>query len=193
MTDYTNDSAETLGFAEVFSNGAGQAFAEALDLHTFYPATPFHIGSDLGIYTGAMSPASVAEFIRTRAPLGYSPFRDFVAGEYKFQKAYINFAFEPLDGADAQIAMTAAKITADVPDKAETNVSTVTVASTGITIAFSTAFAVAPKVTVTPITSGSPIIPVLTIAPTTAGFTVKLFDLAGAAVTGTFIWTAIGY
>lgn len=193
MTDFSNNSAETLGFAEGFSNGAAQAFDEALDFNTFYPATPYFVGSDLGVYSGAMTEAEAAEFIRTRSPLGYSPFRDFVAGEYQFQKAYVNFVFKPIDGADAQIALTAAKITADVPDKSETNTATVTVAASGITVAFASTFAAAPKVVVTPISSGAPVIPVLTIAPTTAGFTVKLFDLSGTAVTGTFIWTAIGY
>lgn len=193
MADLTNDSDETLDFAEGFGNEYVQPFAEALAVETFYPATPYFIGSDLGVYSGAMDDAAVAEFLRTRSPLGYAPFRDFVAGEYKFQKAYVEFEFQPADGADAQLSMTAASIIADVPDKSETNVATITTAATGVTVTFATAFSVAPKVVVTPVSAGAPLVPMLTATPTTTGFTVKLYDLSGNAVTGTVIWTAIGY
>lgn len=193
MADLTNNSAETLDFAEAYPKAIGQAFAEAVDLNSFYPATPYFIGSDLGVYNVAMSASEVAEFMRSRAPLGYSPFRDFVAGEYRFQKAYVSFTFKPLDGADAQLTLLSATVNADVPDKIETNSATVTNASTGISITFATAFSAAPRVTVTPISSTTPVIAVLTASPTSTGFTVKLFDLSGTAVTGSFIWTAVGY
>lgn len=193
MADLTNDSAEAFGFAEGLSNGAGQGFAEALGLAAFYPATPYYIGSDFGIYNEAMDGAAVEEFMRTRSPLGYGPFRDFVAGEYQFRRAYVDFAFLPIDGADAQLSLAAAHIYADVPDKSETNTGTITNAATGLTVSFTTTFSAAPKVTVTPISSSAPLIPVLTAEPTTSSFTVKLFDLSGTAVTGSFIWSALGY
>lgn len=193
MADLINNSSETLGFSEVLSNRPSQVFAEALELHTFSPATAYYIGSDLGIYTGAMSADAVAEFMRSRAPIGYSPFRDFVAGEYKFRRALVDFVFQPLDGADARLSLIAAKIYADVPDKQETNVGTVTNAATGLAVTFAGTFAVAPKVTVTPVSGAAPVVAVLTAQPTTTGFTVKLYDLTGTAVTGTFIWTALGY
>lgn len=193
MADLVNISSETLDFAAAPSKGVSQAIAEALELHSFCPATPYFIGSDLGVYSSAMSESEVAEFIRTRAPLGYSPFRDFVAGEYRFQKAYVNFVFRPLDASDAQITLSAAEIFADVPDKIETDTATVTNASTGISVTFSTTFAAAPRVTITPVSSVDPVVAVLTAAPTISGFTAKLFDLSGTEVTGTFIWTAAGY
>jgi hypothetical protein len=193
MADLSNTSVETLGVGEVLSKQPSQSFAEGLALGSFYPATPYHVGSDFGIYSEAMTPATVAEFIRSRAPLGYSPFRDFVAGEYKFRRAYVNFVFNPLDGADAQLSLVEASINADVPDKTETNVGEITSAATGLTVTFLQTFAAAPKVLVTPISGTTAVVPVLTGQPTTTGFTVKLFDLSGTAVTGSFIWTAIGY
>lgn len=193
MADLTNDSAESLGFSEGLSNSMAQAFAEGLQLHAFCPATPYYIGGDFGVYTGALDEAAVAEFIRSRSPLGYSPFRDFVAGEYKFQKAYVDFVFRPIDGADAQLSLSEAAIYADAPDRSETDIATITNASTGISITFSPAFATAPKVTLTPIASGSPVVAVLTATPTASGFTAKLFNLSGTAVTGSLIWSATGY
>ena len=193
MADLENISAETLDFAEAAPKAVSQAIAEAVELHTFYPATPHFIGSDLGVYNAALEEEQVAEFIRSRSPLGFSPFRDFVAGEYRFRRAYVSFTFRPLDGADAQITLTDANVFADVPDRVETDSATITVAASGITITFAQPFSVAPKVTVTPISSTVPLVPVLTAAPSTGSFTVKLFDLSGTAVTGSFIWTAVGY
>lgn len=193
MADLTNTSAETLGFSEVSSKGIAQSFAEAIELHTFLPATPYFWGADLGVYNEAMSSTAVVEFMRARGPIGYSRFRDFVAGEYKFRRAYVDFVFKPLDGADARLSLVEAKIYADVPDRSETDAGTVTNAASGLSVTFTSPFAAAPKVTVTPISGTTPIVAVLTAAPTTTGFTVKLFDLSGTAVTGSFIWTAMGY
>lgn len=193
MADLVNISAEALGIGEVSSRDFSQNFSEAIELHAFYPATPYVIVSDLGIYNAVMSRAAVEEFVRSRAPIGYSPFRDFVAGEYKFQRAYVNFMFKPLDGADAQLSLVEAKITADVPDKTETNTGTVTNAAAGLAVTFTVGFAIPPRVVVTPISGATPIVAVLTAQPTSTGFTVKLFDLSGAAVTGSFFWTARGY
>ena len=193
MADLVNNSDETLGVGEGLVKGLSQAFSESVELHSFQRATPYMAASDLGIYNVAMSRTAVEEFIRSRAPIGYSPFRDFVAGEYKFQKAYINFLYKPLDGADAQLSLAEAKITADVPDKTETNAGTVTNAATGLSVTFTVGFAIPPRVVVTPISGTTPIVAVLSTQPTTTGFTVKLFDLSGTAVTGSFFWTARGY
>lgn len=193
MADYENISEETLGLAEGFANAPSQAFDEAVDFSAFYPATPYHIGGDFGVYNVAMASADVEEFMRSRSPLGYGLFRDFVAGEYKFRRAYVDFVFRPIDGADAQLTLNTANIYADVPDKTETNSATITNASTGITVSFTNTYTQPPKVTVTPISSSTPVVAVLTGDPTTTSFTVKLFNLSGTAVTGSFIWAALGY
>jgi hypothetical protein len=192
MTDHLNNSDETLAFSGALAKGASKVFAESLSLHGFQPASAYSYAADLGIYDVALNADEVAEFIRTRSPIGYSPFRDFVASEYKFEKAYVQFQFRPLDGADAQLSLDQAHIFADVPDRAENALAEITNASTGLAVTFSRAFAATPKVTVTPV-STTPVIAVLTVAPTTTGFTVKLFDLTGGAVTGSFFWTALGY
>jgi len=193
MADLTNDSAETLGFAEAISKNYTQPISELLDLHGFCPATPaYFVGSDLAIFNGVFDAATAMEFIKNRSPIGYAPFKDFVAGEYLFRKAYVDFVFEPADGADAQLSLTEATIIADVPDRRETNTATITVAASGVAVTFANAFTAAPRVVVTPIGSTA-LIPVLTAAPTTTGFTVKLYDNNGTAVTGTVIWTAQGY
>lgn len=193
MADLVNNSAEAFAVGELLSNQPTQSFSEAVSLGVYYPATPYIIASDLGVYNEALGEAAVVEFIRSRAPIGYSPFKDFVAGEYKFQKAFVDFVFSPLDGADAQMSLVEAKITADVPDKTETDSGTVTNAAAGLTVTFASSFAIPPKVMITPISGTTPVVAVLTAQPTTTGFTVKLFNLSGTAVTGSLIWTAIGY
>jgi hypothetical protein len=192
MADLENISTETLEFSPVVGAGVAQAFAEALAVRAFYPATPFFLAADLGVYSRALDRDQAVEFMRTRSPIGYAPFRDFVASEYKFRRAYVQFAFAPLDGSDAQLSLDEARVFADVPDRTENNQGTVTNATTGLSVTFSRAFSAAPKVTITPI-STTAVVAVLTALATTTGFTVKLFDLSGNAVTGSFFWTASGY
>lgn len=192
MTDFVNDSAETLAFAEAVAERFGKNVDEAVEFNSFYPATPYYTGSDLGIYNAVMTDAQVREFIQNRSPLGYSPYRDFVAGDYQFRRAYIDFVFVPVDGADAQLSLTAATFIADVPDKVETNTATITVAASGISVTFTKGFIAAPNVILTPVGSAARNA-VLTANPTATGFTAKLYDNTGTAVTGTFFWTATGY
>lgn len=192
MADLENISTETLGFSPAVGAGVVQGFAERLAMHNFFPATPYFLGADLGVYNKALDRDEAAEFMRTRSPIGYAPFRDFVASEYKFRRAYVQFVFAPLDGSDAQLSLEAANIFADVPDRVENDQGTVTNAATGLSVTFARAFTAAPKVTITPV-SATPVVAVLTAAATTTGFTVKLFDLSGNAVTGSFFWTASGY
>lgn len=192
MADLENISNETLGFSPAAGAGVAQAFAESFAVRAFYPATPYFLGADLGVYSTARDRDQALEFIRSRSPIGYAPFRDFVASEYKFRRAYVQFLFAPLDGSDAQLSLDAARVFADVPDRRENDQGTVTNAATGLSVTFARAFSAAPKVTITPI-SATPVIAVLTAAATTTGFTVKLYDLSGNAVTGSFFWTASGY
>lgn len=192
MADLVNNSAETLGFSEARTSGMGQALAESLGFLPFYPATPYHIGGDFAVYNAAVAAVDAMDFIVDRGPLGYSHFRDFVAGEYQFRRAYLDFVFTPIDGADAQLTLGTATVYADVPDKSESGSGVISSAGSGLAVSFTTGFAVAPNVTVTGIGTGA-VIAVLTAAPTATGFTVKLFDTSGTAVTGTVIWTAIGY
>lgn len=192
MTDFVNDSAETLGFSEGRTSGISQALAEALGWLPFYTATPYHIAGDFGAYNAPVADGDASDFIASRGPLGYSRFRDFMPGEYQFRRAYLDFVFTPVDGADAQLTLSAATVYADVPDKVESGQGTITVAATGLVVTFASAFATPPNVTVNGIGSTA-VIAVLTAAPTTGGFTVKLFNTSGTAVTGQVLWTAIGY
>lgn len=192
MADLVNSSSETLGFAEARGSDVSQALAEALGWLPFYPATPYHGAGDFGAYNAPVADGEASDFITYRGPLGYSRFRNFVPGEYQFRRAYIDFVFTPVDDADAQLTLSAATIYADVPDKVESGSGTITVAATGLVVTFASAFATPPNVTVNGIGSTA-VIAVLTAAPTTGGFTVKLFNTSGVAVTGTVLWTAIGY
>jgi hypothetical protein len=192
MVAYLNISGETLGFAEALGNGFTQELAEALGLYGFSNATPALNVADLGIYNTAWEAQKVKNFLRNRGPIGYSRFTDLVPGDFKFTKAYIDFMFTSLEATDSQISLTEAKVVADVPDIIESGTATISVAANGAAITFSKTFHIVPRVVITPV-SAAHAVPTITTGPSTTGFTAKLFNTAGTAITGTFIWTAVGY
>jgi predicted phage tail protein len=80
---------------------------------------------------------------------------------------------------------------ADLPDVDDFGTDTVSVAATGKAVVFAKTYHQAPIVNID-ILSGSGMVHNFSVIPTTTGFTVKLYDLAGTAQTGNFSWAAHG-
>lgn len=192
MTVIGHFSAETFGFSDAIENGLDGIHDEGFQFRDWVVSTQHSIMGDLAIYDEYFNPNEAEDFMLNRPPVGYTYFADFDAGTIKFQYAFVNFVFEPKNSIDATLSLTGAVIYADLPDKVESNTATVTVAATGVSVTFTKTFHVAPDVVITPIGS-SAISVALTAAPSTTGFTAKMYDSAGTAITGTFIWTAVGY
>lgn len=78
--------------------------------------------------------------------------------------------------------------------KNDSGVGTITNATTGLAVTFGFAFVAADTPIVQP-NGTTPLIPVVdyTAVPNPTGFTVYLYNLAGAKVTGSFSWSARGY
>jgi hypothetical protein len=80
---------------------------------------------------------------------------------------------------------------ADLPDVDEFDDNEITVAADGCAITFTKTFHEIPSVNID-ILTGDGYVHKFSVAPSTTGFTVKLYKLDGTAVTGTFRYSAHG-
>ena len=192
MAKLVNKLAETFSMTDAQKRDFALGVDETVRVRDFVTSMPYAILGDLGIYDTAMTLQNFRAFAKNRSPIGFSPFRDFVPGEYRFRRAVIDYVFSPLDTGDAVITLTEAKVYADIPDLIESGTATITVAASGITVVFARAFKFAPRVTITPIGAAMATV-VLSAAPTLIDFNAKMYNQAGVAIAGSFIWTAMGY
>lgn len=125
-------------------------------------------------------------------PVGYTPFKEFFAGDYKFKKALIGVRVSgpPTGGS---IGISELKHVIDVPDVRDRGSHSITT-SAAETISFTKSFRAAPEVSVTWKGGTNPATPEV-FDVTTTNFKVRLRDLNSPSsfVDGTISWTAEGY
>lgn len=175
----------TAALAGIGALTAWQNFFEAGDPQ---PA-PANVGG-VQVRSSAMSLDTFANYAPSHAPLGYTPFKELVPGDFNYQNALIWISLINFDRTlDVQLA--SAKLRVDVPDIL--NRGAVTVGTGGTLVAYPVPYKTLPELQVTQ-TSGALAIPKVTGA-TVNGFTVQLFDVTSpaTAVAGTISYIAAGY
>lgn len=149
--------------------------------------------SDIFIQSGIWSRDTLDKFVRNGGRhVGYTTFKEFITGDYEYQKALFRLAIESTSADRGLVEQI--DISIDVDDVYDRGSCTVTDRNYGGNVQFSRPFSIAPEVTVT-MRSGNALTairPVVTNV-TTAGFNVMLYDVEGQKTTGTFTWTAAGY
>lgn len=149
--------------------------------------------SDLFFQKGTWDVNSIDKFVRNGGRhVGYTTFREFITGDYEYEKALFRLAME--SSTNDRALVEEIDIAIDVDDVYDRGTCEVTDKNYGANVKFSRVFSIAPEVTVT-MRSGSAlnaIRPEIT-SVTTTGFTVSLYDVEGKLTTGTFTWLAAGY
>lgn len=149
--------------------------------------------SDLLFQEGVWDLNSIDKFVRNGGRhVGYTTFREFITGDYEYQKALFRLAMESKTADRALIEEI--DIAIDVDDVYDRGTTTVTDKNYGANVIFNRVFAIAPEVTITMRTGNAlnAIRPEI-ISVQTTGFTVRLYDVEGNLTTGTFTWIAAGY
>lgn len=149
--------------------------------------------SDLLFQEGVWDLNSIDKFVRNGGRhVGYTTFREFITGDYEYQKALFRLAMESKTADRALIEEI--DIAIDVDDVYDRGTATVTDKNYGANVIFNRVFAIAPEVTITMRTGNAlnAIRPEI-ISVQTTGFTVRLYDVEGNLTTGTFTWIAAGY
>lgn len=146
--------------------------------------------SDMIISSSEITEEDFLNIVDNGHPPGYTNFRDFIQGDYTYQRALFRAILKSSNADRGYI--DALRLTVDVPDIFDRGVAEVTNAAAGVSVQFSRTFRFTPQVTITHKGGTTTAIPRLLSTPSTTGFTAVLEDKAGTRVTGSFSWLAQG-
>ena len=197
--------AEALGRTVAFRRSINEGFAigEALKrAHTLKLSEAFGLAeqyrrrangviSDMIVASTEITEQDFMDILESGHPPGYTNFRDFIQGDYTYQRALFR-AILTSSNADRGY-IDGLRVTVDVPDVFDRGTAQVVIAANGVTVVFTRQFRVAPEVTLT-FKGGTTIaFPRILGSVTTTGFTAILENTSGTRVTGAISWVAQGY
>lgn len=165
--------------------------SEAIAIFEEYPRRGNAVISDMILSTDELTLEAFRMAVDSGHAPGYKPFRDFIPGDYEYQKALFRTILQS-ENAD-RAKLTQLRVEIDVPDVNDRGSATITDATTGVRVNFARPFYTVPEVTLTLKGGSTFAIPKL-IDPDETGFTAVLIDpTTGSQATGTFTWAADGY
>jgi hypothetical protein len=182
---------EGLGVSEALRRAMRLRAHEALALAEQYRRHANGVISDMIVASTEITEADFASIVEAGHPPGYTDFRDFIQGDYTYQRALFRAILKSRNSDRGFI--DALRVTVDVPDVFDRGTVQITDAQAGAVIGFARIFRVPPEVTMTHKGGTVVAIPRLSSAVTRTGFTAILENTAGTRVTGTFTWIAQGY
>lgn len=207
----TKLSSETLSFAELLSKESSKYVNETITFvdaekktHTLKVSEAFSlvenyirkanaVFSNMIANTGDLTQQSFEGMIEKGRVIGYENFREFIPGDYTYQKALFRVVLDSVNSDRARLSQM--KVNIDVPDIFDRGTVTITAgqAAAGVAVTFARQFHVVPEITMTLKSGGVIAIPVI-VSPTVSGFTAILKDPAtNNGVAGTLTWAAHGY
>ncbi len=208
---WTKRVAESLGVAEAWGRAVafrrslveGLAFddakrlaqtlriGEALVLAEQYRRRANGVVSDMIVGSAAITEQDFLEVLESGHPPGYSSFRDFIQGDYTYQRALFRAILSSRNADRGYI--DGLRVTVDVPDVFDRGTAEITQAASGVTVTFTRTFRVEPEVTLTYKGGIGLAIPRVVGTPSTTGFTAVLENTAGQRVVGLISWVAQGH
>lgn len=189
--DYRRNLSEGLNLGDSIAKALAISLPEALAIADQYRRRANGVISDMVISRLAITEQDFRDILDAGHPPGYSNFRDFISGDYTYQRALFRAILET-DNADRGY-INGLRVTVDVPDVFDRGTAQISDASAGIYVAFTRTFHIAPEVTLTH--KGGTVVatPKIIGSITKSGFTAVLETSAGTRVAGSFIWVAQGY
>ena len=197
--------AEALGRTVAYRRAINEGFAigeairraqilklsEAFGLAEQYRRRANGVISDMIVANTEITEQDFMDILESGHPPGYTNFRDFIQGDYTYQRALFR-AILTSSNADRGY-IDGLRVTVDVPDVFDRGTAQVVTASSGVAVVFVRTFRVSPEVTLTFKGGTTVAIPRILGSVTTAGFTAILENTSGARVTGAISWVAQGY
>lgn len=188
---YRKSINEGFSIGEALKRAQTLKLSEAFSLAEQYRRRANGVISDMIVSATEITEQDFIDILESGHPPGYTNFRDFIQGDYTYQRALFR-AILTSNNADRGY-IDGLRVTVDVPDVFDRGTTQVTTAANGVTVSFSRLFRVAPEVTLT-FKGGTTIaVPRILGAATTTGFTAVLENTSGTRVTGAISWVAQGY
>lgn len=181
------------GFAigEAIRRAQTLKLSEAFSLAEQYRRRANGVISDMIVASTEITAQDFMDILESGHPPGYTNFRDFIQGDYTYQRALFR-AILTSSNADRGY-IDGLRVTVDVPDVFDRGTAQVVTAANGVTVVFTRQFRVAPEVTLT-FKGGTTIaVPRILGSVSITGFTAVLENTSGTRVTGAISWVAQGY
>ena len=194
MTNFVQNISETISFAESRSSTIGKKPSETFSISEVRKGAARSVLSDIKIAQGDITQEGFATMLASGSAVGYSDFRNFIAGDHEYEKAI----FKGIIGAeDASLPrILTLSVDVDVPDVFDRGTVTITQTSSATTVAANRAFYSVQDVVATAKNGSVVAVPRVSNIRTTGGvtyFDIELVDVGGARVTGEASWALRGY
>jgi len=183
--------AEGFSFAEGLKRAQTLKLSEAFSLAEQYRRHANGVVSDILIASTEITEQDFLDIFEAGHPPGYTSFRDFIQGDYTYQRALFR-AILTSSNADRGY-IDGLRVTVDVPDIFDRGTASISNAATGVSVSFARLFRVSPEVTMTFKGGTSVAVPRILGSVSTTGFTAVLENTSGNRVTGLISWVAQGY
>jgi hypothetical protein len=188
---YRKSISEGFAIGEALRRAQTLKLSEALSLAEQYRRRANGVISDMIVASTEITEQDFMDILESGHPPGYTNFRDFIQGDYTYQRALFR-AILTSSNADRGY-IDGLRVTVDVPDVFDRGTAQVSNAANGATVYFSRQFRVAPEVTLTFKGGTSVAVPRILGAVSITGFTAVLENTSGTRVTGAISWVAQGY
>ena len=188
---YRRAISEGFAIGEAIRRAQTLKLSEAFGLAEQYRRRANGVISDMIVANTEITEQDFMDILESGHPPGYTNFRDFIQGDYTYQRALFR-AILTSSNADRGF-IDGLRVTVDVPDVFDRGTAQVVTASSGVAVVFVRTFRVSPEVTLTFKGGTTVAIPRILGTVTTAGFTAILENTSGARVTGAISWVAQGY
>ena len=188
---YRRSINEGFAIGEALKRAQTLKLSEAFGLAEQYRRRANGVISDMIVASTEITEQDFMDILESGHPPGYTNFRDFIQGDYTYQRALFR-AILTSSNADRGY-IDGLRVTVDVPDVFDRGTAQVVTAANGVTVVFTRQFRVAPEVTLTFKGGTTVSVPRILGSVTTTGFTSVLENTSGTRVTGAISWVAQGY
>jgi hypothetical protein len=188
---YRKAISEGFAIGEALRRAQTLKLAEAMNLAEQYRRRANGVISDMIVASTEITEQDFMDILESGHPPGYTNFRDFIQGDYTYQRALFR-AILTSSNADRGY-IEGLRVTVDVPDVFDRGTAQVSNAANGVTVVFARQFRVSPEVTLTFKGGTTVAVPRILGAVSTTGFTAVLENTSGTRVTGAISWVAQGY
>ena len=182
---------EGFAIAEAMRRAQTLKISEALSLAEQYRRRANGVISDMIVASTEITEQDFMDILESGHPPGYTNFRDFIQGDYTYQRALFR-AILTSSNADRGY-IDGLRVTVDVPDVFDRGTAQVVNPSNGASVFFARQFRVVPEVTLTFKGGTTLAVPRILGTISTTGFTAVLENTSGVRVSGAISWVAQGY
>ena len=188
---YRRNLYEGFAVADALRRAMSLTAREALAFAEQYRRHANGVISDMIVASTEITEQDFMDILESGHPPGYTNFRDFIQGDYTYQRALFR-AILTSSNADRGY-IDGLRVTVDVPDVFDRGTAQVSNAANGAVVVFARQFRVSPEVTLTFKGGTTVAVPRILGAVSTTGFTAVLENTSGTRVTGAISWVAQGY